>query len=88
MIQTSIELVLPIRIHRRRVGIYRRAEVAERDERSGFAGVLESQAVFRAVLGAFVEVQGTGKGSIHPQPEVFHIHAIGTTRRSKSFMAR
>src|SRR5439155_25999185 len=54
----SIELVFPIRTHRRSVRIHLGAEVAERDKRLGLAGVLESHAGFRAVLRAEVFVFG------------------------------
>jgi hypothetical protein len=54
----SIKLVLPICAHRGGVGIHLGAEVAQADERLGFAGVLEGHASFRAVFGAEVFVLG------------------------------
>ena len=36
----SIELVLPVRAHDRRIGVHLGSEVAEEDERRGLAGVL------------------------------------------------
>src|SRR5262245_49011160 len=53
-----LKLVLPIRAHRGGIRVHLGAKVAEGDKRFGFAGVLEDDAGFRAVLGAEVFVLG------------------------------
>src|SRR5688572_265076 len=55
---SSVELVLPIRTHRRRIRVHFGTEVAETDQGFGLAGVLKGHAGFRAVLCAEVFVLG------------------------------
>src|SRR5438552_62052 len=54
----SIELVPPVSPQRGGVRIHLRSEIAQADERFGFARVLKRHAGFRAVFGAEVFVLG------------------------------